>query len=225
MREMGCDEVQAEAAEFAFGLGDGTTRAEMVAHLDTCPSCRRDVEQLTTTADAMLIDGPSAEPPTGFEQRVADAIAAARIPSVAVVSSRRSPRWMLVAAAAVALVVFGTGVGIGRLGSSERRGEEMRSAAMVTSDGRRVGTVAIGTEPDTVFVAVPGWRPHAGADYREPYHLRLVLRDGRSQVVGPFRLDKGDGSWGTVLAVDGQDVRRVALVGEGGTEYCAGSLG
>lgn len=216
---MTCADVHASAAEYVFGLQDGVERARLVAHLESCPRCRGHVEQLTAAADALLAAGPIVEPPPGFEDRVARAVA---------VQSVRSPRphqlrWIL-AAAAVALVVLGSGVLVGRL-ASRRPDLAVRSATMETPDGRTVGRVAVGADPDTVFVALPGWRPPDGGGKEEPYQLRLTLTGGRSQLVGPVHLGPGDGSWGTVLPVDARRVRRVSLVGGQGHAYCTGSLG
>ncbi len=220
MNTVTCAEVRATAAEFAFGLGDGVARAEIVAHLDVCSACGRHVEELTASADALLIGGPVTEPPAGFEERIARAIA--NQPSDA---RRHRFRRRVLAAAAMVLAVFGTAIVAGRLADGGTSEAAVRSAAMVTTDGRTVGRVAVGADPDTVFVALPGWRPRGAAGQTEPYRLRLVLSGGRSQLVGPVHLGGGDGSWGTVLAVDARDVRRVALVGDRGHEYCAGVLG
>lgn len=219
MSAMTCGDVHASAVEFAFGLLDGVERARIVAHLDSCSSCRQRLGELTSAADALLLAGPRIEPPAGFEQRVAQRVVVTPIP----IARRRALRWF-VAAAAVALVVFGGGVLLGRI--AVRKPEQaVRSATMETPDGRAVGRVAVGADPDTVFVALPGWRPPQGGAKEEPYQLRLTLGNGRSQLVGPVHLNSGDGSWGTVLAIDARHVRQVALVGERGHPYCTGSFG
>jgi len=216
---MTCGDVHVSAAEFAFGLVVGVERARMVDHLESCSTCRQYLEELTSAADALLLSGPPIEPPPGFEQRVAQRLVVAPIPT----ARRHALRWVVVAAA-VALVVFGGGVLLGRL--AERTPEQaVRSASMQTPDGRTVGRVAVGADPDTVFVALPGWRPPDGGAKEESYQLRLTLGDGRSQLVGPVHLGSGDGSWGTVLAIDARRVRQVALVGEQGHAYCTGSFG
>jgi hypothetical protein len=209
-----CAEARASAAEFAFGLGDGAERAEVVAHLDACSDCRRHVEELTTSADALLVGGPVVEPPAGFEERVSRAIAVRPIRTV----HHRAVRWVM-AAAAVALAVFASGIVIGRLVDHQPT-SAVRAAAMKTPDGRTVGRAEVGGDPDTVFVALPGWRPRYDPTHHESYRLRLTLTSGRSQVVGPVHLGAGDGSWGTVLPVGAREVRSVALVGDQGHVYC-----
>lgn len=219
MSTMTCSDLHTLAAEFAFGLVDGVERADVMAHLDGCPACRDHVESLTATADALLLVGPSVEASSGFEQRVAQSIAASKESG-----SVHHLRWTRVAlVAAVALIILGVGVVAGRVVAGQPSQAAVRSAAMVTEDGRTIGRVAVGTDPDTVFVAVPGWRP-PDARRSEAYQLRLTLRGGRTQLVGPVDLQAGDGSWGTVLAVDARDVGRVALVDQRGTEYCAAKL-
>ncbi len=219
MSEMTCADVHTAAAEYALGLQDGVDRARLVAHLAACPTCRREVDDLGATADMLLTVGPVVEPPAGFEARVSKAMGAQEHTS----SHRPGWGWIL-AAAAVVLIVAGSSVIVGRL-TSHRSDLAVRSASMETPDGRVVGRVAVGADPDTVFVALPGWRPPDDGRKAEPYRLRLTLAGGRSQLVGPVHLGSGDGSWGTVLPVDARNVRRVALVGERGHAYCTGSLG
>jgi hypothetical protein len=218
MSAITCAEARASAAEFSFGLGDGAERADVVAHLDSCSNCRRHVEELTASADALLVGGPVVEPPAGFEERVTRAIAVRPIRA----ERRQALRWVLVAAA-IALVVFGSGILVGRL-AGHPAGSAVRSTAMQTPDGRTVGRVEVGRDPDTVFVALPGWRPRYDPANPERYRLRLTLTSGKSQLVGPVQLGTGDGSWGTVLPVDARAVRSVALVGEHGHAYCTGQL-
>ena len=60
------------AAELALGVLTGRERAQALAHLDHCPSCREEVRQLTATGEGLLGLLPSVEPPAGFEARVMD---------------------------------------------------------------------------------------------------------------------------------------------------------
>jgi hypothetical protein len=52
-------------------------RAEMVAHLDTCGSCRREVSALTTVVDSISAITVPVDPSPGFVNAVLDAAAAA----------------------------------------------------------------------------------------------------------------------------------------------------
>jgi hypothetical protein len=67
---MGCGEFADVAAELALGVLTGRERAQAVAHLDHCDSCREYVRQLSLTGEEMLGLLPGREPPAGFESRV-----------------------------------------------------------------------------------------------------------------------------------------------------------
>src|ERR1700753_1716516 len=68
--EMSCRDFDDVAAELALGVLTGRERAEAVAHLDECDSCREHVRQLSLTGEEMLGLLPSREPTEGFESRV-----------------------------------------------------------------------------------------------------------------------------------------------------------
>ena len=72
LNEMGCQEFSDVAAELALGVLTGRERAQALAHLDHCASCREEVGQLTATGEGLLGLLPSVEPPAGFEARVMD---------------------------------------------------------------------------------------------------------------------------------------------------------
>ena len=72
LNEMGCREFSDVAAELALGVLTGRERAQAIAHLDHCASCREEVRQLTATGEGLLGLLPSVEPPAGFEARVMD---------------------------------------------------------------------------------------------------------------------------------------------------------
>lgn len=235
MSRSSCREVEAAAPEFALGLVSGAERAAVVDHLAQCVACREVVDGLAATVDALVAAGPSAEPPGGFEARVLARLdagegAADAQPTVEPPTSRRrrtvrgGRRWpLVVAAAAAVMLLLASGVALGRASApGHERGvataATVRQASMVTAGGRRVGRATVGVDPDTVFVAVPGWLP-SGYEASASYRLRLTLADGRSTIVGPVRL--ADGTWGTVLPLDGAQVRRVAMIDAHGAEYCA----
>ena len=72
LNEMGCREFSDVAAELALGVLTGRERAQALAHLDHCASCREEVRQLTATGEGLLGLLPNMEPPAGFEARVMD---------------------------------------------------------------------------------------------------------------------------------------------------------
>ena len=67
---MSCRDFDDVAAELALGVLTGRERAEAVAHLDECDSCREHIRQLSLTGEEMLGLLPSREPTEGFESRV-----------------------------------------------------------------------------------------------------------------------------------------------------------
>jgi hypothetical protein len=68
--QMSCGEFADVAAELALGVLPGRERAQAVAHLDECDSCREHVRQLSLTGEELLGLLPSREPAEGFESRV-----------------------------------------------------------------------------------------------------------------------------------------------------------
>jgi hypothetical protein len=76
MTTLTCDELRAVAAEVALGILSGAERADALAHMEHCVSCRVLVEGLAQTGDSLLLLAPEAEPPLGFESGVAARVAA-----------------------------------------------------------------------------------------------------------------------------------------------------
>src|ERR1700759_1281407 len=68
--QMRCGQFADVAAELALGVLPGRERAQAVAHLDECDSCREHIRQLSLTGEEMLGLLPSREPAEGFESRV-----------------------------------------------------------------------------------------------------------------------------------------------------------
>ena len=71
MTTLTCDELRAMAAEVALGILSGAERADALGHMEHCVSCRVLVEGLAQTGDSLLLLAPEADPPLGFEIRVA----------------------------------------------------------------------------------------------------------------------------------------------------------
>ena len=198
---MRCADVDLLAAEAGLGLVSGSERAELLAHLDSCDQCRTLVLEMAEVADALVVAGPTAEPPPGFEERVLARFGAARRPR----------RWPVVVGSVAAAVLLLVAFGLGRVGGGESR--EFREAAMQTPSGRTVGEAYLheGT-PSWVFAAVPGWK-----DDGTHFRLRVTLADGTTTNTD------GAGSWG-VMVPDSRQVRTVALVDEDGQVWCSVSV-
>jgi len=212
---MDCAAVEPLAAELALGLVAGPTRAEALAHIETCAACRALVDSLSATADEVMLLAPSAEPSSGFEQRMLAALSPVRA-----IERPRVPRWPIVVAAAAAvaaLLVVGLNL--------RSPATTVREAEMRTATGRVVGDAYVHDgDPAWVFVAVPGWTDARGDGAPKQYEVRLTMHDGTSRLLPGGDLDGGDGGWGTVLPVDASQIREVALVDDSGTAWCSATL-
>lgn len=198
---MTCADVDLLAGEAAFGLVSGAERAELLAHLDTCDRCRALVLELAEVADAVVVAGPEAEPPSGFEQRV--------LAQFDVVRPRR--RWPVVVGSVAAAVLLVVAFGLGRTGSGS---SHFREVAMQTPSGRTVGEAYLHSgSPSWVFADVPGWTGDG-----TKFQLEVTLADGTT-----MHDTGGAGSWG-VLVPDSRQVRTVALIDDNGQVWCSVSI-
>ena len=201
---MTCAEVDLLAAEAAFGLVSGAERAEVLEHLDSCDRCRALMLELTEVADAVVVAGPEAEPPPGFEQRVlAQLDASGRVP--------RARRWTVLVGSVAAALLLVVAFALGRIGNGST---QFREVAMKTPSGRTVGEAYLHSgSPSWVFADLPGWQ---GEDTK--FELQVTLADGTT-----MHDTGGAGSWG-VLVPDSRQVRTVALIDENGQVWCSVSI-
>ena len=87
-----CADVHELAPEMALGSLDGAVRADVLAHMAHCPTCRAEVRDLSDVVDGLSTLAPSVEPPPGLPERVLAAIRAETpAPLPATKPSRR--RW------------------------------------------------------------------------------------------------------------------------------------
>ena len=126
MTERGCRAVRATSwRELALGVLTGRDRARALAHVESCPRCADELEQLSRVADTVVQVAPEMEPPVGFEVRLFERM------GVADVRPRRrrlrASRWVPVGVAA-AVVALGLGLGLS-LTSSPRADRHRRAAA------------------------------------------------------------------------------------------------
>ena len=71
-----CEGRRPELAELALGTLDGRDRATLLAHVQTCPACEAELDELSALADQLLEVAPEAEPPVGFETALFDRLRA-----------------------------------------------------------------------------------------------------------------------------------------------------
>jgi hypothetical protein len=197
----------------ALGILDGDGRAWVIRHLGSCPSCRREVEDLTSVADLLVQAAPAVEPPMGFETAVLDRLTGPGTARAKARGRRRGRRWPAVAAAvagvaaAVALLAAGVVVGLGRGAEGHRQVGELRDAA-----GAPVGrVVAEEGHPSFVLVAL---RPGAPAG---DYVVHCVYEGTDDWVAGtmavPEHVDPAAGfTFSTALPFEPEEISRVELV-------------
>jgi len=142
------DRFREDAAAWVLGaLPDDEARA-FAAHLDGCPACRAEVEELRGAADALPTLVPSVAPPPELRDRIMAVVEAeaevlrAAGPAADRPARSRRPRWLAglggfrpaLAAAAVALLLAGLagGFGLAQLGGGD---DERTVRAQVTAPG------------------------------------------------------------------------------------------
>lgn len=199
---MTCDEARRLAPEAALELLDGALRAEVLAHVAGCGSCRTELDSLAATADLLLTAVPPAEPPPGFESRVL-----ARLAEDRPAHRGRDRRWLPAAAAAVVAAVVGLGVGL-VVGDDDARADVV-AARLLDADGTPVGQVLVSDDPDRMVCVLDG--SPAGARYEVD-----VTAGGRVTRMGSFASEGPGRPWVAELPVDGGEVRRVVVRDAGG---------
>jgi anti-sigma factor RsiW len=223
-----CARYEDRLAELALGILSGRERSEVLAHLERCPRCSGEVEQLSIGADALLHLAPETEPPVGFEVRVFERLGV-RTPAprrLRPVPTRWTTRWTIGAVAA--MVVLGIGVGIGFMASNPPpagqdashlpTGSRSATAALV-SDGERRGTAVISSgRPSWLFMMV------SDAGVTGYVTCEVTEAGGKTLKVGTFWLAKGYGSWGTPLPHGAHDVTKASIVGSKGAILASASF-
>jgi len=221
----GCQECSAELAELALGVLTGRERARALAHVDGCPRCAEELEQLSRAADTMLQAAPDAEPPMGFEVRLFERMGVSDVPRRQ--QHRWSPRWVPAGVAAAAAAVAALGVGLGMtltspsapvpVAQGHARGT-VESATLV-QDGRGVGHVVY-------FDGAKPWMSIMLADggVQGQVNCVVVSKDGVSHVVGTLTAHDGYGAWYAPLQVNPDDLRTAQVVSPSGTVLATARL-
>jgi hypothetical protein len=203
MSGLDCSTVRGLAPELVVDSLDGQLRAEALAHLATCPTCRADVQALADVADAMVLLAPAVEPPPGFSDRVLDAIAAETHPAAAPRRARR--RWrtrhlVVAAVAAAAIGVAGTAGVVAATRSTEpgvTLNGRFQSLAMIGPNDVPVGDAYLSTGSDPWLLVHVQYRGPTGA-----YRLVGVNSSGAVLDIGRLRVAGPDWTWaGRVEAV------------------------
>jgi hypothetical protein len=214
----GCAEVRELLPDVAAGIAAGDESARVLAHLDGCPECRRELAALSHVADELLTLTRAVPPPAGFE--------AALMRRVAPPPRRR--RWwpgraLRLALAVLLAAVAGSGVTMRATADDRRVADDCRKERgthgrpLAAADGTAAGRAfAYRGAPPWLFLTVS--RPAAGG----VYDVHLVTRDGRSRAIGALPVSGGSGSWGTALDVAVDQIAEVRLIGSAGPPLTAG---
>ncbi|MCU1490429.1 MAG: hypothetical protein JWM85_1834 [Acidimicrobiaceae bacterium] len=237
-----CAEVSAELAELALGVLTGRERSIVVEHVENCDDCRAELEHLTGVADALLMVAPQAEPPLGFELRVAERVrtglptVTGRQPSEATPIRRRigaASRWRkasgpqrrntLLAAAAlvVALALGGVGL-VNSLGSGGTRPLQASviSAQLTSASGGNIGEVLLASGSPPMLVMEVN-----GGPWGQRVDCQVQLANGHVMTVGSFSLSgSGEGTWAIPLKVGLHEVQSARLVTSNGTVLAKAAL-
>jgi len=197
LNALGCPDVREVAPDFAFGILDGEARADVLLHLDHCPTCQRFVSELSETADAMVLLAPEAEPPPGFERRALDHI----------IETSRRRRWRttkLVAATAAAAAILS--VVTVRVGDQNREPAASvvavgtQTASMVGADGKEVGKVDVVSDGTTMALDLSVAYALPDGDY----NIVLTRSGAPKEALDILHVTGGAGVWsGSARAAPG----------------------
>jgi hypothetical protein len=226
-----CSQLRDVAPDVALGILTGEERAVALAHLEGCAACRADVASLAGVADELLLTGPEATPPGGFDRRVLarlTEVRAAEAPSPARsgrpahlhrrARRRRPDRRRLavgatLATAAAAVVLVAAVL----VTSDDPPSSTAERAEMTTGVGEVVGTATVRSgNPATVAVDVPGWEEAVPAG--ATYWLAIELDDGSRTMthIGT------DATWWQVpLEGDADEVATVSVLDGDGWVWCS----
>jgi len=222
-RKRGCDAYSDDLTELALGVLTGRDRAHALSHVESCPRCAEELEQLSRVADTMVQVAPEAEPPMGFEVRLFERMGVAdprgkrhRI---------RPTYWVpAVVAAAAAALALGLGLSLSSspAPSAPAQANSSRSNAVsadLVENGAAVGhVVAFGGKTPWLSMML------ADSTARGTVNCIVVTDDGVAHHVGTFVATHGYGAWIAPLPVKPADIRTAEVVSVSGTVIATATL-
>jgi hypothetical protein len=213
-----CEAIVGELPELALGTLTGRTRSEVLEHVDSCPRCRSELDELLLVADALQRLAPQMQPPLGFELRLAE-----RLQGAGIVRRRRSRRVGALTAAAIVAVVLAFGLGTlvaSNTGNGSGHPTADLATATLTSHGHAIGELVISAgNPAWMLVTVQesGWQGTVTCE--------VTLAGGRVDTIGEFELSGEYGSWAAPLRSPAGQVRSAQLISSNGTVLASARLG
>jgi Putative zinc-finger len=218
---MDCSQAGAMLDELALDVLPGDRRATLLGHLEECPGCRHLLDELSETADALLLAGPVVAPPAGFENRVLERIDAPRARTGARGRAQARLRLLAVAAAAAVLLGIGgvAGAHLGRSSGGSGHGREFQTVKLISAAGADIGDVSTyaGT-PTWFFMRLEGPLPNG------TYRCVLDVDDGRTVPIGSLWAANGHGAWGEHVSVDPRHVKAARLLDAKGVTVATAPL-
>ena len=217
-----CARLHDLAAELALGIADGEERAWALEHLVDCAACRAHLDRV---ADEVLLLAPAAEPPPGFEGRVAEAV---RPPRRRRSLARRLAIPALAAGAAAAIAAAAVWFALADdrdLADSYRdtlavaNGEYFDAAPIEAPGDQRVGYV-YGYQGRASWVLAVIYDGVANGRYR----LQAVAHDGQRLPVRGIEVTKGRGSAGGVTPVPYDKLSQLRVLDGHGREIADADL-
>ncbi len=223
-----CGRYADELAELALGTATGRERAEALAHVERCPRCHAEMEQLSAAADTMLEVIPGIEPPLGFEVRLAERLRAGRPARQLAGGWWRMRRLSPVLACLVAVVALGAGVGagwlvrgggppvVGRSAFGTGQGGRVATRSLV-SGGRAIGSVTVYSDRKDGDAASTSWLFMSldVGSWSGAATCEVRLADGTRVQLGTFWLDHGYGAWGVTLPAGAGSIRSASVLSGG----------
>jgi len=211
-----CEALQDDLAVLAIGALTGHDRARILAHLEKCPSCSAELEELSAAADALTNLIPEAAPADGFSDRTMAAIRAEP-------QGRQVPliRRFAAIAAVVVLLVAGGAAGAVVASSVHHAPTSAVQTAPLRSTRGAEGTVVLVSSGQKGWLVMnlydgPSWGMVT---------CTLALDDGTHVSVGKFSLAAGYGSWTASIPVPVSSVRWVNVVSATGTTVASARIG
>jgi len=217
----GCARYTDDLAELALGVLTGRERARALAHVDECPRCAEELEQLSRVADTVLQVAPEVE---RMGLTAASRPARRRLRALPPLRSIRPRQWVPAAvAAAAAFAALGFGLSTASTPAGIQANATTGTKTVLSGDfvqaGETVGHV----------VAVGGDRPWMSmmledSTARGVVHCVVVTRDGVTHEVGTFVAREGYGAWVAPLHLDPKDVQKAEVVTPDGAVIATATL-
>jgi hypothetical protein len=214
---MSHDDLRAELPELAAAVLDGRARAELLDHVDSCPSCALELEELTAAADGLVHLGGGVDPPEGFDARVFEQMGLRPSRARRRILPLRRPLMALGAAAAAVALAFGLGWAVHPGSPTHHAASRERPVeAPLVSAGRTVGVVS-------VYAGKPAWLSMRveGSPWSGSVRCTVTSATGVTTTVGWFSVTSGYGTWMVPLPPGAASVRAASLASPDGTVLAA----